>query len=88
MMSKIVNRLNSMNDFSKKIIVYSSVVSFMICLLGIGIILYNANTTPSNSLHTVGSSLIHAAIVLFSQFTIGSLVIDFLGAVINNSDDD
>ena len=88
MMSKIVNRLNSMNDFSKKIIVYSSVVSLTLCLLGMGVIIYNAHTNLSNSLHAIGSSMIHAAIVMFAQFTIGSLVIDFLSAVINSHDDD
>lgn len=88
MMSKIVNRLNSMNDFSKKIIIYSSVISLTLCLLGMGVIIYNANTSLSDSLHNIGCSLIHAAIVMFAQFTIGSLVIDFLGAVIDNHDDD
>lgn len=88
MMSKIVNRLNSINDFSKKIIVWSSIVSLILCTCGIGIIIYNVNTVSTLSLHTIGSSLIHASIILFSQFVIGSLVIDFLGAVINSHDDD
>lgn len=88
MMSKIVNRLNSINDFSKKIIIWSSIISLVLCTVGIGIIIYNVNTFSTLSLHTVGSSLIHASIVLFSQFVIGSLVIDFLSAIMNNNDDD
>ena len=87
MVGKIVNRLNSMNDFSKKIIIYSSFIALVLCTLGVGVIIYNAHTDSTFSLQNVGSSLVHASIVLFSQFTIGSLVIDFLNAVIHNDDD-
>ena len=86
MMSKIVNRLNSINDFSKKIIIWSSIISLALCAFGIGIIIYNSLTVSTISLQNIGSSLIHASIIMFSQFIIGSLVIDFLGAVIDKDE--
>ena len=87
MMSKIVNRLNSINEYSKKIIICSSMISLLLCSVGVGIIIYNSAVLQTMSMYAIGSSLIHAAIILFSQFTIGSLVIDFLNAVIHTDDD-
>ena len=88
MVSKIVKELNSINKFSKNIIVYVSIISSILCLSGIGIILYNMLAEFSKvSLHTLGSTLIHSSIIVFAQFVIGSLIIDFFNTVISNGDD-
>ena len=88
MVSRIVKELNSINNFSKNIIVYVSIASSILCLSGVGIILYNMLTEFSKiSLHTLGSTLIYSSIVLFAQFVVGSLIIDFFNAVINEHDD-
>lgn len=88
MVSKIVKELNSINKFSKNIIVYVSIASSILCLSGVGVILYNMFTEFSKvSLHTLGSTLIHSSIVLFAQFVVGSLIIDFFNTVINEHDD-
>jgi hypothetical protein len=85
MVSKIVNRLNSINSFSKNIIIYGSIISCTLCLSGVSVILYNVLSEFSKvSLHTLGSNLIHSAIVLFAQFVVGSLIIDFFNAVLSD----
>lgn len=85
MVKKIVKELNSMNNFSKNIIVYVSIASAILCISGIGVILYNMLADFSKvSLHTLGSTLIYSSIVLFAQFVIGSLIIDFFNAVIRD----
>lgn len=87
MVNNIVNSLNSINSFSKKIIVSASIISLILCIVGTGIITYNANTNQTMSLHALGSSMIYTAIVLFAQFIIGSLIIDLFNTIINNNDD-
>lgn len=88
MVSKIVKELNSINKFSKSIIIYVSIASSILCLSGISVILYNMLAEFSKvSLHTLGSTLIHSSIVLFAQFVVGSLIIDFFNTVINEHDD-
>lgn len=88
MVSKIVKELNSINKFSKNIIVYISITSSILCLSGVGVILYNMFAEFSKvSLHTLGSTLIHSSIVLFAQFVVGSLIIDFFNTVISNGDE-
>lgn len=88
MVNKIVKELNSINKFSKNIIVYVSIASSILCFSGIAIILYNMFAEFSKvSLHTLGSTLIYSSIVLFAQFVVGSLIIDFFNAVINEHDD-
>ncbi len=84
MVNKIVSHLNSINNFSKKIIVFTSIISFVLCACGIGIIFYDASIGSTILLHTIGSTFIYTAIVLFAQFVIGSLVIDFFSAIINS----
>lgn len=83
MVNKIVSHLNSINNFSKKIIVFTSIISFALCACGIGIIFYDASIGSTIMLHTIGSTFIYTAIVLFAQFVVGSLIIDFFSAVIN-----
>ena len=72
---------------SKKIIISASIISLILCVIGTGIITYNANNEQVMSLHTLGSSMIYTSIILFAQFIIGSLVIDLFNAIINNNDD-
>ena len=86
MVNNIVNKLNSINSFSKKIIVVASIVSLFLCVAGTGIITYNANTNSTMMLHTIGSTMIYTSIILFAQFVIGSLAIDFVNTLINNKD--
>lgn len=88
MVNMIVSKLNSINSFSKNIIVYTSIISSVLCMSGVVIILYNMLAEFSKvSLHTLGSTLIYSSIMLFSQFVIGSLIIDFFNTVISNHDD-
>lgn len=88
MVSKILNKLNSINTFSKNIIVYASIISLALCFSGVGVIIYNLSAEFSKvSLHTIGSTLIYSAIILFAQSISGSLVIDFLNTVITNHED-
>ena len=56
----------------------------MLCACGVGIICYDASIRSTITLHTIGATFIYTAIVLFAQFVIGSLVIDFFSAIINS----
>ena len=87
MFNKIIENLNSVNKFSKKVIIFGAIVSIALCIAGIGIVAYNENVIQKISLYTIGSSLIYSAIILFSEFTIGGLVIDLANNVIKNNDD-
>ncbi len=87
MFNKIIEKLNSINKFSKHVIVSGCIISLAICLIGIGIITYNDNVLQKISLYTLGTSLIYSAITLFSEFTIGGLVIDVADNVIKNHND-
>ena len=87
MFSKIIEKLNSVNKFSKKVIISGSIISLAICIIGIGIVAYNENVIHRISLYTIGASLIYSAITLFSQFTIGGLAIDLANNLIQNRND-
>ena len=86
MVNNIVNKLNSINGYSKKIIIIASIVSLALCLSGAGIIAYNSFNGSTMAMRTLGSTMIYSAIVLFAQFVIGSLVIDFINALIHNNE--
>lgn len=88
MMSKIISNLNSINNFSKKIIVWVSVISLLLCIGGISIIVYNALALETISLHTIGSTMIYHSIVLFAEFVIVGLILDFFNTLITYHDDD
>lgn len=87
MFNKIIEKLNSVNKFSKNVIIVGSIISIALCLIGFGVVTYNENVIQKISLYTLGSSLIYSSIILFSEFTIGGLVIDLASNVIKNGDD-
>ena len=87
MFKKIIEKLNSVNKFSKKVIITGAIISIALCLIGIGIVTYNENFIQTISLYTIGTSLIYSAITLFSEFTIGGLVIDLASNVLKSHDD-
>lgn len=87
MVRKIIKNLNSLNSLSNKIILYGSIVSLMLCCLGIVTITYNNTIANQIKIHELGSSMIYTAIVLFSQMVIGGIIIDFLSNVIHNNDE-
>lgn len=87
MFGKVIEKLNSVNKFSKNIIVTGAIISIALCIIGVGIVTYNENFIQKISLYTIGSSLIYSAITLFSEFTIGGLVIDLANNVIKNGDE-
>ena len=87
MFGKVIEKLNSINKFSRNIIIIGAIISIALCIIGIGIVTYNENVIQKISLYTIGSSLIYSAITLFSEFTIGGLVIDLASNVIKNDND-
>ena len=84
MVQKIFDRLNSINSFSKKIIKWGCVISFFLCLCGVGIIEYNSMNMNKISTYNIGSTMLYTAIVMFAQIVIGSLLIDFFGQLLSN----
>ena len=87
MFNKIIEKINSINKFSRNIIIVGSIVSISLCIIGIAIVTYNENVIQKISLYTIGTSLVYSAITLFSQFTIGGLAIDLASNVFSNKDD-
>lgn len=84
MLKKIFDRLNSINSFSKKIIIYGCVFSLILCLIGFSIIEYNNLNLKQLTVYDIGSTMVYTAIVAFAQFVVGSLLIDFFGTLISN----
>ncbi len=87
MMSKIVKSLNSVNSFSKNIIITGCGISLLLCVVGIAIIAYNNIITKEVELYTIGSTMIHTSTILFAQLVIGGLLIDTFSTMMNNRDD-
>ncbi len=87
MFKKIMEKLNSVNGFSKKVIIAGAIISLAFCLIGLGIVTYSDSILHRVSLYTIGTSLIYSAMILFSEFTIGGLVIDLADNVIKNHND-
>ncbi len=83
-MNKIFEKLNSISQFSKKVIIVGAILSAALSVIGLSIVTYNKNVLQTISLYTLGTSLIYSAIVLFSEFTIGGLAIELAGTVIKN----
>ncbi len=87
MFKKVIEKLNSVNSFSRKVIISGSIISLALCMIGLGVVTYNENVIHQISVYTIGTSLIYSAITLFSQFTIGGLAIDFANNIIKNHND-
>lgn len=87
MFNKIMEKLNSINKFSKHVIIAGSITSIALCIIGVSLIAYNKNVLQTISMYTLGTSLVYSAITLFSEFTIGGLVIDVANSVIKNHND-
>ena len=85
-MNTIFKTLDSMNNFSKKIIIFSSSAVLIACIAGICLIAYNSCFAQEIELFEIGSTLIQKAIIVFSHFTIGALVIDWFNANMQNDD--
>ncbi|MBO5142567.1 MAG: hypothetical protein J6C46_06155 [Clostridia bacterium] len=85
-MDKIFKSLNSINNFSRKIIFYGCIIVLAFCLVGACIIGYNNLVTQEVALYELGSSMIHTSTVVFAQVVIGALVIDWFNTMIQNND--
>lgn len=85
-MSKIFKSLNSINNFSRKIIFFGCIPVLCFCLIGAGIITYNNFFTNEVALYEIGANMVQTSTVLFAQVVIGALVIDWFNAIIQNND--
>ena len=84
MLHKVCERLNSINSFSKKIIKYGCIFSFILCMMGATVVAYNQIALSKIALYNIGTSMVYTSIVAFSQFVIGGLLIDFFGVLLSN----
>ncbi len=85
-MNIIFNTLDSINDFSKKVILFSSIAVLIACAIGVCLISYNSAFVHEVRLYTLGSTLIQKSTVAFVQLIIAALVIDWFNARIQNDD--
>lgn len=83
MVHKIFERLNSMNNFSKKVIKGGCTFSFILCMLGVTVIAYNELYLNKVATYNIGTTLVYSAIVSFAQFVIGGLLMDFFGTLLS-----
>lgn len=87
MLSKVIEKLNSVNKFSRNVIIVGAIISIALCIVGVSVVVYNQSVIQKISLYTIGTSLIYSAITLFAQFTIGGLAIDLANNVLKNHND-
>jgi len=85
-MDKIFKSLNSINNFSRKIIFYGCIIVLAFCLAGAAVITYNSLVVQEVALYEIGSSLIQTSTTMFAQVVIGALVIDWFNTMIQNND--
>lgn len=83
MLHKIIDRLNSMNNFSKKVIRGGCTLSFIMCVMGVSVIAYNQLFLNKIATYNIGTTLIYTSIVTFAQFVIGGLLMDFFGTLLS-----
>lgn len=84
MLHKIFERLNNMNHFSKNVIQGGCIFSFLLCMMGAGVIGYNQIALQKIAMYQIGTTMVYVAIVAFAQFVIGGLLIDFFGTLLSN----
>ena len=87
-MSIINKTLNSINDFSKKMIIAGCLIVAVLCIIGACLILYNGMVTHVALLDEIGTTLIKKSTIIFAQFIIGALLIDWFKNFMDNNDDD
>lgn len=85
-MDKIIKSLNSINNFSKNIIKYGSIIVLALCIIGACIICYNKFTVQEVQLYELGSGLIKSSTIVFAQVVIGGLIIDWFNTIAQNRD--
>ncbi len=85
-MGKIFTALNSINSFSKKMIVYSSCIAIMACIIGICLVAMNSAFFHNVELYNIASTLIQKVSFAFAQFIIGALIFDWFNANFQNDD--
>ena len=85
-MNTIFKTLNSINDFSKKMILYSSCGVLIACIIGICLIAYNSAFAHEVELFKLGSTLIQKSSVAFAELIIGALAIDWFNTKFQSDD--
>jgi len=83
MLHKIFERLNSINNFSKKVIKGGCTFSFILCMMGMTVIAYNQLYLNKVATYHIGTTLVYTAIVTFAQFVIVGLLMDFFGTLLS-----
>ena len=85
-MNTIFKTLTSINDFSKKMILFSSFGVLVACIAGISLIAYNATFAQEAELYKIGSALIQKSSVAFAELIIGALAIDWFNTKFQSDD--
>lgn len=85
-MDKIFKTLNSINSFSKKIILFASCAVLIACIFGMCLITYNSAFVHDVELFNIGSTIIRKSTIVFAQFVIAALVMDWVNNNIQNDD--
>ena len=85
-MDKIFNTLNSINSFSKKLILFGSIFVVSCCIIGITLIAYNHTFVNEVELYTIGTTLIQKSTVAYAHVVIGALVMDWFKNAFQDND--
>ena len=80
-MNKIITSLNSINSFSKKMILYGCTVVLVACITSICLIAINTAFIHDISLYDIGVTLLQKFTRVFAYVIIAALVMDWFGKI-------
>ena len=85
-MNNLIKSLNSINNFSKKIIFCVSMIVLVACIISICLITYNKVFIGEATLYSIGTTLLKKSLFILSWFCIAALSFDLLDRAFKNSD--
>ncbi len=85
-MNNLIKSLDSINNFSKKIILRVSIIVLVACVISICLITYNGLFIGEATLYTLGTTLLKKSLYILSWFCIAALTFDLLDRAFKNGD--
>ncbi len=85
-MNNLIKSLNSINNFSKKIIFCVSIIVLLACIISICLIAYNQLFANEAILYNIGTAILKKSLYTLSSFCIVALILDMLDRVFKNDD--
>lgn len=84
LMNNMIKTINSINNYSKKIIFFASVGLVIACSISVCLIIYNATFYNQVELHNIATTLIKKSSTIYTQFIIGAILMDCISKNMND----